>query len=1062
MPAATQNHPHTPRVRNGEPQPAPLAAHEPASARRDLTSWWRTFSKRAVKKEEEQKGNAPFHVIRQLRKHSIADDPPTEAAAAQQGIFGVPLIQSIPYANVAISLFNEHGESYIYGYVPIVVAKCGVFLKEKATDVEGIFRLAGSEKRIKELKTAFDTPPRYGKGLDWTGYTVHDAANILRRYFNHLPEPIIPLGNYDSFRQPLRNHQAEAVGAIEGQAPSVGGFDPDAAVRNYQHVIKSLPSLNRQLLLYILDLLAVFAAKADVNKMTTSNLAAIFQPGILSHPQHDMSPQDYRLNQDVLIFLIDNQDHFLIGMEGTAVDEGTVKQIESGPNTPQVRTPTTPGRNNSGINRSASTSSSAGADSLRKYGGLRRNVSTSSKRSRHSGAIPSPITPGFVTPPTSGVHRSNTLPSKRSPALNSPRFANRPSGPSTPTAEEGKALLSPNTIESAAANIPLHEKPIHEPEVAKAPRPVSSQVLPVNVTAEPVQPAPVPEEAIPKRAMTLPPSKIELPKPAFAQYSEQPRPMADTPALESIPGAFPPSTPGVVPPSEASTPIASVPASIPASVQAAHVLHPPPVSGTGRRSPQMTPTREQSEFLEAPIDSGPSVEPTPAVRTFTQILAKVSQSPSDVKDGKDKDGRKPNKLQKKRGPSGNIPSAHSSTTSLTGQLASLDAISVGPAPASPLFPPQAPFAQSQASGSKEALQSSSIDTSSSRNSGTTLKPSMSPSPSFRSHSTATEYSEAEMNDESVVKEEREKRSFWKGHKRGESRATPTASQTDLHGSVPGGDKSMSSFGSSSGWATGGRRSGQFDSQQTSDTSMVFGSPPDGDRSSDKKGTFDWFHKMRHEHRERSDKRERAKSPPGSMSNMPLPQNLMKPRENLPIRDRSTDAPRSTGEPSNGLTPTGSSPVAPTASSASETGQQTSPVAANTQPQQAVGATVGPPPTTASPVPIAIPEESAAQTAPVAPPLKHEDSATTIQPVSQSTTEPSSPTIAQPVPFTPISQVLQSSQEEPRTPTATTHPVLHAPSPAIAEILAAPARSFNRSPERVTPSPSRATPSHSTH
>jgi hypothetical protein len=43
----------------------------------------------------------------------------------------VPLITSIPYANVAISLFNENGESYIYGYVPIVVAKCGVFLKEK-------------------------------------------------------------------------------------------------------------------------------------------------------------------------------------------------------------------------------------------------------------------------------------------------------------------------------------------------------------------------------------------------------------------------------------------------------------------------------------------------------------------------------------------------------------------------------------------------------------------------------------------------------------------------------------------------------------------------------------------------------------------------------------------------------------------------------------------------------------------------------------------------------------------------------------------------------------------
>jgi hypothetical protein len=32
---------------------------------------------------------------------------------------------------VAISLVDDDGRSYIYGYVPIVVAKCGVFLKEK-------------------------------------------------------------------------------------------------------------------------------------------------------------------------------------------------------------------------------------------------------------------------------------------------------------------------------------------------------------------------------------------------------------------------------------------------------------------------------------------------------------------------------------------------------------------------------------------------------------------------------------------------------------------------------------------------------------------------------------------------------------------------------------------------------------------------------------------------------------------------------------------------------------------------------------------------------------------
>ena len=57
------------------------------------------------------------------------------AVQAPVGIFGVPLEVSIKYANVAISLTNEQGESYVYGYVPIVVAKCGVFLKEKGKNM---------------------------------------------------------------------------------------------------------------------------------------------------------------------------------------------------------------------------------------------------------------------------------------------------------------------------------------------------------------------------------------------------------------------------------------------------------------------------------------------------------------------------------------------------------------------------------------------------------------------------------------------------------------------------------------------------------------------------------------------------------------------------------------------------------------------------------------------------------------------------------------------------------------------------------------------------------------
>lgn len=70
--------------------------------------------------------------VHQLTKSYVAENP--------TGIFGVPLQVSIRYAHVAISLTNEHGESFVYGYVPIVVAKCGVFLKEKGTSNSYLLR----------------------------------------------------------------------------------------------------------------------------------------------------------------------------------------------------------------------------------------------------------------------------------------------------------------------------------------------------------------------------------------------------------------------------------------------------------------------------------------------------------------------------------------------------------------------------------------------------------------------------------------------------------------------------------------------------------------------------------------------------------------------------------------------------------------------------------------------------------------------------------------------------------------------------------------------------------
>jgi hypothetical protein len=83
------------------------------------------------KEEDRQKSLGAYFRIKfrnsQMRSMNKQLESTTEA---QPVVFGVPLHTSMRYANVAISLFNDEGQKYVYGYVPILVGKTGVFLKE--------------------------------------------------------------------------------------------------------------------------------------------------------------------------------------------------------------------------------------------------------------------------------------------------------------------------------------------------------------------------------------------------------------------------------------------------------------------------------------------------------------------------------------------------------------------------------------------------------------------------------------------------------------------------------------------------------------------------------------------------------------------------------------------------------------------------------------------------------------------------------------------------------------------------------------------------------------------
>ncbi|KAI9369870.1 hypothetical protein BJX61DRAFT_123703 [Aspergillus egyptiacus] len=699
------------------PSPAPQNEVSPASppSRRDLATWWRQF-KRNTRKEEPK----------------------------EQGIFGVPLKTSIKYANVAISLTNDNGESFIYGYVPIVVAKCGVFLKEKATDVEGIFRLNGSAKRIKDLQEVFNSPERYGKGLDWTGYTVHDAANVLRRYLNQLPEPIVPLEFYDRFREPLRKFQARA--RENGSVFESEADEHAQAVAAYQQLIRELPPLNKQLLLYILDLLAVFASKSDQNLMDSANLSAIFQPGLLSHPQHDMAPDEYKLSQEVLVFLIENQDHFLVGMNGTAADEQTVKEVESG----NARPPTS----QSTVRRSVS-SASGGADSYRRYDSLRRNVSVSSRNSRASNNASNPATP--TSSRGVGVHRSNTLPSKMSPAM--PHRYSR--------VIEAKNLDEPGPSSTPQFRSPGNARPNTGGALQHAP--------PTIVEA--------PQNAPPTTGGNL---QHANPNPAGALQN-------DIPTSEGGLHHAHPTTAGVLQPSPLSAsaeaasvyvhsathgPIPKQPSEIDRVSEIPTQFTLPPATAVSPPPPAVTPTRERklsSFFTKSPPPSGDSRE------------------------------RQPNRLRKKRIPGSASESAHSSSISL--QCAMSESPLIGSQ-----VPPLSESAHDDGGATPRPLDNPNTEEPEQRvgrpekrtgytegNQPTeTLRPLNSRTPSMNSRSSFTDYSDVEHGDETSRGERKENRRSWRfprSSKRSNEQIGPGLGSPPLTASSPGADRSTSSIGS---------------------------------------------------------------------------------------------------------------------------------------------------------------------------------------------------------------------------------------------------------------------------
>lgn len=193
-----------------------------------------------------------------------------------KGVFGVPL-------DAVVKKFgtdSDLGVGTRKVRIPLLVDELINVMRKQDVSTEGVFRLNGNIKRLRQLVEEIDSHPDRTPKLD--AETPIQLAALLKKYLRDLPVPLLTFKLYDLF----------LLSQKLGSDPD--SSDDDAIARKRERVLKlayaMLPKPNRDLaevLFAFLSWVATFAEIGDEDnggggsKMDTHNLATVITPNIL-------------------------------------------------------------------------------------------------------------------------------------------------------------------------------------------------------------------------------------------------------------------------------------------------------------------------------------------------------------------------------------------------------------------------------------------------------------------------------------------------------------------------------------------------------------------------------------------------------------------------------------------------------------------------------------------------------------------------------------------------------------------------------------------------------------
>lgn len=169
------------------------------------------------------------------------------------------------------------------------------------TEVKGALTRSTDERRVMNLINDFSTPPNYGKGVHQTGFHeqhVFAVATTLHRYLFSLPGYLIP--------KDIAERMLVPPSWTMKQSPSQ--FDT-IMVATIFNAICTLPPSTYSLLTYLLELFAIFAAKARLNGATIDIIAERYY-GIFFETSDEEDEEMWCIQKATVGFLIEYHEHF--------------------------------------------------------------------------------------------------------------------------------------------------------------------------------------------------------------------------------------------------------------------------------------------------------------------------------------------------------------------------------------------------------------------------------------------------------------------------------------------------------------------------------------------------------------------------------------------------------------------------------------------------------------------------------------------------------------------------------------------------------------------------------